>query len=94
MKKKRNKKIIDLVKARDGRCVGCGRMDGLDVHHVKSWGPHLEDDPLSMVTLCRICHTKIHLGDPELRQRIDTHLTQISSPTWVVDYPLSEGNRF
>jgi hypothetical protein len=83
MKKRRNKRVVEQVKARDGRCVGCGRVEGLDAHHLKGWGAHLEDDPDTMVTLCRICHTKWHIGDDIIRLRVEKHMQQVTAPDWV-----------
>lgn len=88
--KKRNKRVIEKVKARDGRCVGCGRTEDnavLDVHHIESWGAHLTDDPDNMVTLCRICHTKWHTGDREIRLRVALHMEMILKNDWVVKGP-------
>ena len=86
-KKRRNKQVVEKAKARDGRCVGCGRVEGLDAHHIEGWGAHLEDDPDNMVTLCRTCHTKWHMGDETIRLRVENHMKRVVVPDWVARSP-------
>ena len=50
-------------------CAGCGRKDGLEVHHIKDFSEHpeLELDPDNLITLCdkaMRCHLTFgHLGN-------------------------------
>ena len=72
------------VKQRDGRCVACGRVEGLDAHHVDSFGAHGKNDPDRMVTLCRKCHSMWHSGDAAIRKAVERHLKRVTQPGWIV----------
>lgn len=71
--KDRNDRLVrkwrKSVVKRDGRCVKCGELNGLQAHHISEWA----DDPVNRVnvnngvTLCKDCHAKEH---PELRNLI------------------------
>ena len=53
-----------FVKKRDKfRCVECGSKKKLDVHHVKRYSEdiNLRIKKKNGITLCRACHSKIHL---------------------------------
>lgn len=83
-----SRKIKDQIKQRDGRCVVCGREEFLDAHHIRTYGATREDDPLNMVTLCRLHHTLWHNGDLNVRLRVEAYLQQIANPKWIVDTDL------
>lgn len=56
--------IRRLVLKRDGwRCQVCGRLSGLQVHHItfrSHQGPTTEDN---LITLCFSCHSHVHEGE-------------------------------
>ncbi|WP_119071546.1 HNH endonuclease [Aggregatilinea lenta] len=74
------------VRERDGACVCCGRVEGLDAHHVDSYGAHGRDDPDRMVTLCRICHSVWHNGDATVRKAVEDYLDRLSNPIWITEF--------
>lgn len=57
---------LDVI-VRDGKCVHCGKTEGLQAHHVSHWS----DDPVNRinvnngVALCGECHSNEH---PELSE--------------------------
>lgn len=81
----RNKKIAEQVRARDGMCVCCGAVSGLDAHHIDTFGAHGEDDPLRMVTLCRVHHTLWHNGDCVVRAQVEDYLKRLVPPGQGID---------
>lgn len=82
----RDPKTRELVLFRDGRCVVCGRMDRLDVHHADTYAAH-GDNPERMVVLCRTHHTLWHNGDRPTREAVERHLRNLcpASPPGPVD---------
>jgi len=56
------RKWRESVISRDGKCVECGRTDNLVAHHIKSFAeyPELRLDLNNGVTLCQLCHAKLH----------------------------------
>jgi len=55
------KKLRQLVLERDGwRCQYCGRREQLEVHHMRSRAQLGADSEPNLITLCAICHGKLH----------------------------------
>lgn len=50
------------VKARDGKCMHCGRLEDLHAHHIKpkATHPELSGDVANGITLCYRCHKAEH----------------------------------
>jgi 5-methylcytosine-specific restriction endonuclease McrA len=49
------------VLERDGwRCQECGALENLQVHHLKPRSRLGDDAVTNLVTLCAVCHGKIH----------------------------------
>lgn len=48
------------IRARDAKCVLCGNISRLEVHHIVSWVDSESGrfDPMNCVTLCKSCHTR------------------------------------
>jgi 5-methylcytosine-specific restriction endonuclease McrA len=60
------KAVTLMVKKRDGdKCTNCGGTDRLQVHH-KTYSNHFSEhlNISDMITLCRICHAKLHGKKP------------------------------
>ena len=59
------------VRARDGKCMKCGREEDLHAHHVlpKSTHPELKLDIGNGVTLCYSCHKREHEENRPIRIR-------------------------
>ncbi len=55
------RKLWQRVIERDGwRCQNCGRLTGLQVHHIHARS-HLGDDAEeNLITLCAQCHEAVH----------------------------------
>ena len=55
------RQLCHEVLDRDGwRCQSCGRLGGLQVHHIQPRS-HLGDDAAeNLVTLCAECHHRVH----------------------------------
>ena len=71
-----------VVRARDGRCVMCGKTETLQAHHwlfFKSHSARLALEPANGVTLCYSCHIfKIHRrGDADFVMRLFERMTEI-----------------
>ena len=50
------------VLQRDGwRCQVCGRMNGLEVHHIRFRSQNGDDSEENLITLCSECHRQMHL---------------------------------
>jgi 5-methylcytosine-specific restriction endonuclease McrA len=46
---------------RDGwRCQGCGRMEDLQVHHIRPRSQLGDDIERNLITLCIGCHQRVH----------------------------------
>ena len=65
--KKRNnyeyRQFREIVMERDGyECQICGSTENLEVHHIKAFAlyPELRTEPSNGITLCHMCHRKIH----------------------------------
>ena len=55
------KEVRDTILERDGhRCAVCGGEGDLHIHHVDC--DPTNDDPGNLVTLCGICHARVHAG--------------------------------
>jgi len=53
------------VLERDGwRCQHCGKMQGLEVHHIQPRGRSGEDKEENLITLCTLCHRHLHHHGP------------------------------
>lgn len=61
----------DAVKARDGKCVCCGRAEDLHAHHIKpkASSPELKLDVSNGKTLCYRCHKAEHEKNRPVRVR-------------------------
>lgn len=77
----RSRAIRDRVLGRDGRCCVCGRMEGLDVHHIRTWAATGRDNMDEMVTLCRVCHSHWHAGDQKVRHRVKEYMASLGRET-------------
>jgi 5-methylcytosine-specific restriction endonuclease McrA len=52
------------VLERDGwRCQNCGRIQNLQVHHLKFRSRSGADSEENLITLCTTCHAALHSGD-------------------------------
>lgn len=62
-----------MVKARDGKCIHCGRMEDLHAHHIKpKWShPELKLDLENGVALCYRCHKAEHERHRPVRLRTE-----------------------
>lgn len=60
------------VKERDGRCVVCGEVKGLEAHHIvpKSVDSSHQLNINNGITLCEGCHAKAHGLPPETLLRL------------------------
>lgn len=70
-KKSKLNEWADSVKARDGKCVECGKEEDLHAHHIKpkSTHPELSLDPSNGKTLCYRCHKAEHEKNRPIRIR-------------------------
>jgi len=64
------KQIREIVLHRDGRCLNCGAVIGLDPHHIKSRGSGGTDDEENLITLCMWCHDQAHRGFVVVNRRM------------------------
>jgi 5-methylcytosine-specific restriction endonuclease McrA len=46
------------------KCVECGSKKGLHIHHKKHRSKGGTDDLENLMTLCELCHTEQHRGEP------------------------------
>ena len=54
-------KLRKEILARDNwRCQVCGRLNNLDVHHMRRRSAFGEDLETNLITLCRECHQMLH----------------------------------
>lgn len=62
-----SRKNLDKIISKDNMCLVCfknkGELDMLCPHHIISKGASGTDDPENILTVCKICHTKIHTGE-------------------------------
>jgi 5-methylcytosine-specific restriction endonuclease McrA len=57
------RQLRQQVLERDGwRCQHCGRLEQLEIHHIRSRAQHGADSELNLITLCACCHTTLHSG--------------------------------
>ena len=66
------KEIRKRILARDGRrCTLCGASEELHIHHVNL--NKTDDNPDNLLTLCEICHARIHtaLAQEGGRERVE-----------------------
>jgi ATP-dependent DNA helicase RecQ len=55
------RRLHQQVLKRDGwRCQTCGRMQHLQVHHLKLRSQSGSDMEQNLITLCTECHEKVH----------------------------------
>jgi len=55
--------LRNQVLHRDGwRCQSCGIMSNLEVHHKEFRSHEGEDSEENLVTLCTMCHARVHRG--------------------------------
>ncbi len=51
------------VLERDGwHCQYCGRGEHLEIHHLRSRAQMGADNQSNLITLCVLCHRRVHLG--------------------------------
>ncbi|MFQ5875229.1 MAG: HNH endonuclease [Dehalococcoidia bacterium] len=56
------RRLHHQVLERDGwRCQCCGRLSGLQVHHIRPRGRLGDDAEQNLITLCNNCHRAVHL---------------------------------
>ena len=60
--------ISKAIRARDGKCIACGSVENLCVHHILpryEWGDRVDEIniPSNLVTLCGSCHSKVTNND-------------------------------
>jgi ATP-dependent DNA helicase RecQ len=54
-------RLRQQILRRDGwRCQSCGAMANLEVHHNQFRSQSGDDSEENLVTLCNVCHSKIH----------------------------------
>jgi hypothetical protein len=70
----------ERVLARDRRCVVCGAVEGLTVHHRRRG----TRDPGSLVTVCAACHARIHRS-----LRLKTWIPERLLELWAEAHPAS-----
>lgn len=57
----KTRKIVD--KLDKNRCVLCGSLDNLGLHHIHTRGSHIgSHEVYNLITLCFNCHRKMHDG--------------------------------
>lgn len=59
------KRVVDkkaIEEARKPYCELCGCREGVQVHHIKSKGSGGGDTPENLISLCWVCHRKVHDG--------------------------------
>ncbi len=55
------RKLWQRVMERDGwRCQNCGRLTGLQVHHIRARSRLGDDTEGNLITLCAQCHQTVH----------------------------------
>ena len=61
------RELCRKVLERDGwKCQECGRMEELQVHHIR-WRSKLGDDTeKNLIVLCAVCHQEVHGGGTAL----------------------------
>jgi hypothetical protein len=80
----------EAVLARDGRCVVCGRTEGLSPHHLDSHADGGKSDMTRLVTLCLArCQGAVHDQDVILRVEEDGTVTALDRDGKVIGKPQS-----
>jgi 5-methylcytosine-specific restriction endonuclease McrA len=55
------RKLWQQVMGRDGcRCQSCGRLTGLQVHHIHARSRLGDDAEENLITVCAQCHEAVH----------------------------------
>lgn len=57
-------------------CIVCGSPYALHLHHVKRRSQGGEGSADNLVTLCTVCHTKLHAGDLDIKNRSEKYLDE------------------
>jgi len=58
--------LRDLILERDNHeCQHCGTTAALVIHHIVEWKDSRDNSPSNLITLCRSCHSKVHLANLE-----------------------------
>lgn len=59
-----SRRMRRAIEHRDGGCrvPGCGRITGLEIHHIIHWEHHGPTDTANLVCLCRLHHRTHHKG--------------------------------
>lgn len=70
----KQKRIVDkkLLKNKKGICEICRKKTQTEMHHIKTKGSGGDDTKENLIEVCRICHTKIHLGEIKIKQQGQT----------------------
>ena len=56
-----HEQLRNQVLHRDGwRCLSCGTMSHLEIHHSKFRSHAGDDSEQNLVTLCASCHARVH----------------------------------
>jgi 5-methylcytosine-specific restriction endonuclease McrA len=54
-------KLGNNVLRRDGRrCQSCGGMSSVEVHHKRFRSHSGDDSEQNLITLCKLCHARVH----------------------------------
>jgi len=70
-----NDELKEIIKTRDGfRCVTCHSEIDLAVHHLDE--DKCNNDPRNLITLCRSCHSYVHLGTSDKAKEIRSSLSE------------------
>jgi 5-methylcytosine-specific restriction endonuclease McrA len=51
-----------ILRRDDWRCQSCGSRQNLQVHHKQLRSQRGSDDDLNLITLCAVCHEKLHFS--------------------------------
>lgn len=69
----------EIILKRDGKCVGCKTKSNLMVHHIDGSGhgrlgknPKINNELSNLITLCRSCHTTLHMYQKHFDIRCQT----------------------
>jgi 5-methylcytosine-specific restriction endonuclease McrA len=61
-KKYKEQRLI-AIKRDDYKCVKCGNVHNLCVHHVLKLSNGGTNDAKNLITLCELCHAQEHIGE-------------------------------
>lgn len=74
------------VRERDGhRCRVCGSTNELHVHHIRYRSQGGDHSPSNLVTLCRVCHEKVHAKTLRLMGNAEYGLGSMEGSTDVLE---------